>query len=673
MMKKYLLITVFILTIFGGRIIAQNNVGIGTPNPDPSALLDLTDNTRGLLVPRMTDRERLAIAAPVNGLLVYDITFNCFYYYTPGAGWVSLCQLGGGGTGNTGSTGATGATGSAGPAGVAGPTGATGNTGATGPAGIGTTGATGGTGSPGNTGATGAQGLQGPIGTQGIQGIPGNTGDTGPAGSTGATGAAGSAANTGATGPQGIQGVTGPTGDTGAQGLQGVGGPQGITGNTGSTGPAGPQGIQGVTGNTGDTGPIGPVGPQGIQGIAGPQGLVGATGATGLQGLQGVAGPQGIQGVTGNTGDTGPIGPVGPQGIQGIAGPQGLVGATGGTGLQGLQGIAGPQGIQGITGNTGDTGPIGPAGPQGIQGIAGPQGLVGATGATGLQGLQGLVGATGATGITGSTGSTGATGATGAGVTGSTGATGTTGPTGPGTICASAALNYVTKFISSTSMCNSIIYDDGTNIGISTTTPLQKLHISGAAAGLQTIRLDDLASGSGAPGDLGALPSGTNEKVVYVDANGDMRGRLSYDNIQSVAGTTDATYSVQNVWANVPQLSITFTPKHSTVFISYSISGYLDVSTFSMNGIYSRLMVAGVVKGGSMSATEDYDMDDFGNQTLSSGWNVQMVFFPVAVTAGTSTTVTIQWSIGSILGAGTLFNLCATQKNYCHRSLTIWD
>jgi len=87
-MKKYLPAIILCFCIAFSK--AQNNVGIGTPNPDASSILELNSNTKGFLAPRMTTAERNAIAAPANGLLVYDTTLGCYYYYN--AGWVSLCQ-----------------------------------------------------------------------------------------------------------------------------------------------------------------------------------------------------------------------------------------------------------------------------------------------------------------------------------------------------------------------------------------------------------------------------------------------------------------------------------------------------------------------------------------------------------------------------------------------------
>ncbi len=158
-MKPYLLLLYCCLHF--EMAFAQNNVGIGTSSPDQSAILDLSSPDKGLLVPRLTTSQRLAIMNPANSLLVFDTNVGCFYYWNQvNVQWINLCLAGP--TGNTGTTGITG---------TAGPTGATGTI--------------------GNTGATGNIGLTG---------VTGQTGDTGPTGAVGPTGATGS---TGATGPLG--------------------------------------------------------------------------------------------------------------------------------------------------------------------------------------------------------------------------------------------------------------------------------------------------------------------------------------------------------------------------------------------------------------------------------------------------------------------------------------
>jgi hypothetical protein len=100
---------------------AQNNVGIGTTSPDQSAMLDVVSSDKGLLVPRVSTAQRLAILNPANSLLVFDTNVGCFFYWSQNAAqWESLCSVIGadgatGATGPTGDTGVTGATGATGP------------------------------------------------------------------------------------------------------------------------------------------------------------------------------------------------------------------------------------------------------------------------------------------------------------------------------------------------------------------------------------------------------------------------------------------------------------------------------------------------------------------------------------------------------------------------------
>jgi hypothetical protein len=88
---------------------AQSNVGIGTLNPDPSALLEMQATDKGMLIPRVTSAQRVAIAAPATGLLVYQTDSlspsapNTFWYFD-GTIWRPIISMatGWGITGNTG-------------------------------------------------------------------------------------------------------------------------------------------------------------------------------------------------------------------------------------------------------------------------------------------------------------------------------------------------------------------------------------------------------------------------------------------------------------------------------------------------------------------------------------------------------------------------------------------
>ncbi|MCU0389333.1 MAG: hypothetical protein MUE71_12070, partial [Chitinophagaceae bacterium] len=70
------------------------NIGIGTNSPHASALLDVSSTNRGLLAPRMTTAQRMAIAGPAKGLLVYDTDENTLYHYN-GSVWAQVGGSGG--------------------------------------------------------------------------------------------------------------------------------------------------------------------------------------------------------------------------------------------------------------------------------------------------------------------------------------------------------------------------------------------------------------------------------------------------------------------------------------------------------------------------------------------------------------------------------------------------
>lgn len=80
-------------------------VGIGTTTPDNSSILHLNSTTKGILIPKMTAQQRIDIESPANGLMVFDIDVNQFYYYN-GTAWVQSI----GPTGNSGTDGVNGKT-----------------------------------------------------------------------------------------------------------------------------------------------------------------------------------------------------------------------------------------------------------------------------------------------------------------------------------------------------------------------------------------------------------------------------------------------------------------------------------------------------------------------------------------------------------------------------------
>lgn len=81
MRKIFILLAVSVA--FLPKIQAQQNVGINNNGEpiDPSAILDVASRTKGVLLPRMRQSERLAVQNPAAGLLVYDGDSRSFWYY----------------------------------------------------------------------------------------------------------------------------------------------------------------------------------------------------------------------------------------------------------------------------------------------------------------------------------------------------------------------------------------------------------------------------------------------------------------------------------------------------------------------------------------------------------------------------------------------------------------
>jgi hypothetical protein len=80
-MKAFLLSVIFtVVTVF----CASAQVGIGTTNPNSSSMLDVSSTNSGLLVPRMTSAQRVAIPSPATGLMVYQTNGTPGLYYNTG-------------------------------------------------------------------------------------------------------------------------------------------------------------------------------------------------------------------------------------------------------------------------------------------------------------------------------------------------------------------------------------------------------------------------------------------------------------------------------------------------------------------------------------------------------------------------------------------------------------
>jgi hypothetical protein len=87
-MKKLFII---ILSISPFLQCYAQNIGINATGvtPHPSAMLDVSATDKGMLVPRMTSAQRIAISSPAKGLLVFDNDVSSFWFFN-GTVWTEL-------------------------------------------------------------------------------------------------------------------------------------------------------------------------------------------------------------------------------------------------------------------------------------------------------------------------------------------------------------------------------------------------------------------------------------------------------------------------------------------------------------------------------------------------------------------------------------------------------
>ncbi|MFM2305948.1 MAG: hypothetical protein RLZZ367_617 [Bacteroidota bacterium] len=480
------------LTAPTGGMIVEGTLGLGTALPDPNSILDMGNSGKGIVMPKLTKAQRLAIQNPQKGLMVFDADSNTLFFHN-GTSWLNfpaIDQI------NNVITNISGANGTSLLGGILGG----GVTGPTGPAGEGygstsTTPTLIGTGTKILTTEAGqawqvddrvrvsnstnnymegvVTAYVGSLLTVNVTKVSGSgllsswrislVGDIGPTGPTGPAGTAGAAGPTGAAGAAGAAGATGPTGAAGAAGAAGTAWLSGTVAPTGGQGVLNDFYLNTATGayykKTASTtwtqqgtlaGTAGATGPTGAAGSAGAAGATGPTGAAGAAGAAGATGPTGAAGAAGAAGATGPTGAAGAAGAAGTAWLSGTVAPTGGQGVLNdfylntatgayfkktasttwtQQGtLAGTTGATGATGSAGVAGATGPTGAAGAAGTAGATGPTGAAGSVGATGPTGAAGAAGSAGVTGPTGAAGAVGA--AGANGSTWLTGSAAPTG---------------------------------------------------------------------------------------------------------------------------------------------------------------------------------------------------------------------------------------------------
>ncbi|GGD86838.1 hypothetical protein [Planktosalinus lacus] len=145
-------------------------------------------------------------------------------------------------------------------------------------------------------------------------------------------------------------------------------------------------------------------------------------------------------------------------------------------------------------------------------------------------------------------------------------------------------------------------------------------------------------------------------------------------NIQSVIGTTDAIKNQNTGFTDFDDITITFTPVHPVVYVTFSAAGHASIA--SRNSYIDFRLVnetaGNSIVAGTNTLSTDTDRGQGQNVSLTVSWNSSINMFPVIVTPGTSTTLKIQWNIG---GIDPQAHYCAVSSlpDSSHRVLTILD
>ncbi len=87
------IVYILLFTLSASAVGFAQNAVLNTDgaSPDPSAMFDIQSTERGLLIPRMTSAQRIAIPSPAVGLLVFDQTAKAFFLYD-GTAWQEILK-----------------------------------------------------------------------------------------------------------------------------------------------------------------------------------------------------------------------------------------------------------------------------------------------------------------------------------------------------------------------------------------------------------------------------------------------------------------------------------------------------------------------------------------------------------------------------------------------------
>ncbi len=142
------------------------------------------------------------------------------------------------------------------------------------------------------------------------------------------------------------------------------------------------------------------------------------------------------------------------------------------------------------------------------------------------------------------------------------------------------------------------------------------------------------------------------------------------DAIYSNVGTTD-TNTDSNVFSDMADMSVTFTPKKSVVYVNVSVSGHMNAGNIDSHG-YADFRIVNVTAGNTVVAGSSVVTTDNDYNAIITTWNMRMVMIPIAVTPGQPTTIKTQWRRDGTLPRP-LYCMTTTNNQFSHRNITIMD
>ena len=92
-LKFLKVLSILILIIcFSNKPIKAQGVSINTTGAraDTSAMLDISCEFKGLLIPRLNERQRNGIASPANSLIIFNTKTQCLNIFIHGR-WKEIC------------------------------------------------------------------------------------------------------------------------------------------------------------------------------------------------------------------------------------------------------------------------------------------------------------------------------------------------------------------------------------------------------------------------------------------------------------------------------------------------------------------------------------------------------------------------------------------------------